>query len=124
MGKGYRGVASIFRVVRTNRSLCERRRLEPLGGSGGMLPQEIFKFRGSEMPFLAFSRGHMFSILQDLRVHVAQWFKSANLMIKKRLLPIKIFFLDFKCTPVRTCVRAYMVATPLGYVQIVFHTGC
>ena len=96
MGKGYRGVASIFRVVRTNRSLCERRRLEPLGGSGGMLPREMFKFRGSEMPFLAFSRGHMFSILQDLRVHVAQWFKSANLMIKKRLLPINIFFLRFQ----------------------------
>ena len=89
-----------------------------------MLPQEMFKFRGSEMPFPAFSRAqarhawvlkrvpflwgltlqvlhphyvmsqgclfvyksflrgrHMFSILQDLRVHVAQWFKSANLMI-------------------------------------------
>ena len=48
------------------------------------------------MPFPAFSRGHMFSILQDLRVHVAQWFKSANLMIKKRLLPINIFFLRFQ----------------------------
>ena len=48
------------------------------------------------MPFPAFSRGHMFSILQDLRVHVAQWFKSANLMIKKHLLPINIFFLRFQ----------------------------
>ena len=38
----------------------------------------------------------MFNILQDLRVHVAQWFKSANLMIKKRLLPINICFLRFQ----------------------------
>ena len=40
--------------------------------------------------------GRMFIIIQDLRVHVAQWFKSANLMIKKRLSPINIFFLRFQ----------------------------
>ena len=33
----------------------EHQRCEPLGGSGGMLPQKILKSRHSEMPFSAFS---------------------------------------------------------------------
>ena len=34
----------------------KRRRREPLGGSGGMLPQKILKARGLEMLFPAFSK--------------------------------------------------------------------
>ena len=37
----------------------ERRRREPLGGSGGMLPQKILKARGLEMLFPAFSKSDM-----------------------------------------------------------------
>ena len=32
---------------------------EPLEGSGGMLPKEIFKSRGLEMPFPAFSKSYL-----------------------------------------------------------------
>ena len=37
----------------------ERRRHEPLEGSGGMLPQKILKSRGLEMPFPAFSKSYL-----------------------------------------------------------------
>ena len=37
----------------------ERRRPEPLGGSGGMLPHKILKARGLEMLFPAFSKSDM-----------------------------------------------------------------
>ena len=37
----------------------ERRRREPLGGSGGMLPQKILKSRGLEMLFPAFSKSYL-----------------------------------------------------------------
>ena len=37
----------------------ERRRREPLGGSGGMLPQKILKARGLKMLFPAFSKSDM-----------------------------------------------------------------
>ena len=37
----------------------ERRKREPLGGSGGMLPQKILKARGLEMLFPAFSKSDM-----------------------------------------------------------------
>ena len=37
----------------------ERRRREPLEGSGGMLPQKILKSRGLEMPFPAFSKSYL-----------------------------------------------------------------
>ena len=37
----------------------ERRRREPLGGSGGMLPQKNLKARGLEMLFPAFSKSDM-----------------------------------------------------------------
>ena len=37
----------------------ERRRREPLEGSGGMLPQKILKARGLEMLFPAFSKSDM-----------------------------------------------------------------
>ena len=36
-----------------------RRRCEPVGGSGGMLPQKILKARGLEMLFPAFSKRDM-----------------------------------------------------------------
>ena len=36
-------------------SCCERRRRELLGGSGGMLPQKIFKSEILKTPFPAFS---------------------------------------------------------------------
>ena len=43
-----------------------RQRWHNLVGSGGMLPQKIFKFRVLEMPFLAFSTGHFPQInMQD-----------------------------------------------------------
>ena len=37
----------------------ERRRREPLGGSGGMFPQKILKSRGLEMLFPAFSKSYL-----------------------------------------------------------------
>ena len=37
----------------------ERRRCEPLRGSGGMLPQKILKSRVLEMLFPAFSRSYL-----------------------------------------------------------------
>ena len=37
----------------------ERRRREPLEGSGGMPPQKILKSRGLEMPFPAFSKSYL-----------------------------------------------------------------
>ena len=37
----------------------ERRRREPLGGSGGILPQKILKSRGLEMLFPAFSKSYL-----------------------------------------------------------------
>ena len=37
----------------------ERRRREPLGGFGGMLPQKILKSRGLEMLFPAFSKRYL-----------------------------------------------------------------
>ena len=37
----------------------ERRRREPLEGSGDMLPQKILKSRGLEMPFPAFSKSYL-----------------------------------------------------------------
>ena len=37
----------------------ERRRREPLEGSGGMLPQKILKSRSLEMPFPAFSKSYL-----------------------------------------------------------------
>ena len=37
----------------------ERRRREPLGGCGGMLPQKIVKSRGLEMLFPAFSKSYL-----------------------------------------------------------------
>ena len=37
----------------------ERRRREPLGGSGGMLPQKSLKSRGLEMLFPAVSRSYL-----------------------------------------------------------------
>ena len=36
----------------------KRRRRLQLGGSGGMVPQKILKFRVSEMPSPGFSAGH------------------------------------------------------------------
>ena len=38
---------------------CECWRRELLGGSGGMLPQEILKSRGLEMLFPAFSKSYL-----------------------------------------------------------------
>ena len=38
---------------------CERRRREPLAGSGGMLPPKILEARGLEMLFPAFSKSDM-----------------------------------------------------------------
>ena len=43
----------LFCFLITNES-GERRRGQPLGGSGGMLPQKILKSWCSEMPFLVF----------------------------------------------------------------------
>ena len=37
----------------------ERRRREPVGGSGGMLPQKILKSKGLEMLFPAFSKSYL-----------------------------------------------------------------
>ena len=37
----------------------ERRRHEPLGGSGGMVPRKILKSRGLEMLFPAFSKSYL-----------------------------------------------------------------
>ena len=37
----------------------EGRRREPLGGSGGMLPQKMLKSRGLEMLFPAFSKSYL-----------------------------------------------------------------
>ena len=37
----------------------ERRRREPLEGSGGMLPQKILNSRGLEMPFPALSKSYL-----------------------------------------------------------------
>ena len=38
-------------VSKQDEASLERRRREPLGGSGGMPPQKILKFRGSELLF-------------------------------------------------------------------------
>ena len=38
-------------VLKQDEASLERWRREPLGGSGGMLPQKILKFRGSELLF-------------------------------------------------------------------------
>ena len=97
----YRGVASIFRGERTNIILCERRRREQLGGLGACSPRKCFNLGARKCHFLRFP-GDIFH-------------RSANLMIKKRLLPINIFFLRFQVYA-RACVRAYMVATLLMYV--------
>ena len=37
----------------------ERRRREPLGGCGGMLPQKILESKGLEMLFPAFSKSYL-----------------------------------------------------------------
>ena len=38
-------------VSKQDEASLERRRREPLGGSGGMPPQKILQFRGSELLF-------------------------------------------------------------------------
>jgi len=43
-----------IQVLHKGGSVSNRRRLELLEGSGGMLPREILKFISSEMPFPAF----------------------------------------------------------------------
>ena len=54
-----RGVAWFFRLgTHRKHKENERRRREALGGSGGMLPQKIFIFRASKMPFPMFFRGN------------------------------------------------------------------
>ena len=55
----FRGVAWFFRLG-THRKHKEnkRRKREALGGSGSMLPQKIFIFRASEIPFPMFFRGN------------------------------------------------------------------
>ena len=49
-----------FSVLGTHtKALCNvRPRREPLGGSGGILPQKMFIFRASEIPFPMFSWGN------------------------------------------------------------------
>ena len=37
----------------------DRRRREPLGGSGGMLPQKILKSKGLEMLFPVFAKSYL-----------------------------------------------------------------
>ena len=59
MPVGNRGVAWFFRLGTHGKNKGnERRRREALGKSGGMLPQKIFVFRASEMPFPVFFRGN------------------------------------------------------------------
>ena len=55
-GQG-RSVVFLSRYAQWKHKEYERRRREALGGSGGMLPQKIFNFRASEMPFPMFFRG-------------------------------------------------------------------
>ena len=45
----------------------QRRRREPLGGYGGMLPQKIFIFRASEMPFSMFLRGDFHNSKHEIK---------------------------------------------------------
>ena len=58
LGLVSRGVAWFFRLgTHRKHKENERRRRETLAGSGGMLPQKLFMFRASEMPFPMFSGG-------------------------------------------------------------------
>ena len=56
---------------------CERRRRKHLGGSGGMLPQEIFKIEYSETPFPAFL---------EPRKQCWQCWRSLKFSLKSKLL--------------------------------------
>ena len=56
-------IKSVFKQCRTKGNIGggarERRRREPLGGCGGMLPQKILKSRALEMLFPAFSKSYL-----------------------------------------------------------------
>ena len=56
----------------------ERRRRKRLGGSGGMLPQEIFKIEYSETPFPAF--------LEPRKQFPRQCWRSLKFSLKSKLL--------------------------------------
>ena len=56
----------------------ERRRRKHLGGSGGMLPQEIFKIEYSETPFPAF--------LEPRKQFPRQCWHSLKFSLKSKLL--------------------------------------
>ena len=57
---------------------CERRRRKHLGGSGGMLPHEIFKIEYSETPFPAF--------LEPRKQFPRQCWRSLKFSLKSKLL--------------------------------------
>ena len=56
----------------------ERRRRKHLGGSGSMLPQDIFKIEYSEMPFPAF--------LEPRKQFPRQCWRSLKFSVKSKLL--------------------------------------
>ena len=56
----------------------ERRRRKHLGGSGGMLPQEIFKIEYSETPFPAF--------LEPRKQFLRQCWRSLKFSLKSKLM--------------------------------------
>ena len=49
------GLTEVGTTFNGTGNICERQRRERLGGSGGMLPQEIFKYESLKTPFSALS---------------------------------------------------------------------
>ena len=54
----FRGIALGFEGVRTERMVIPPTVLQTRRGVGTCSPRKFFKFRGSEMPLLAFSAEH------------------------------------------------------------------
>ena len=54
-----------LRCTHDKEFFSKRRRRLQLGGSGGILPQKMLKFRVSEMPSPGFSAGHFQYIMRQ-----------------------------------------------------------
>ena len=72
----YAGRSVVFRFKYAHKGVVKslRRRREPLGPSGGMLPEKMFIFRASEMPFPMSSWG---------KVHKSEHNKTLTIQIRK-----------------------------------------
>ena len=76
-----RGVAWLFPVgTHREHKETERRKREALGESGGMLPQKMFIFKASEMPFPMFFRVNFHISIHEKTLTIQQFYSCAYFM--------------------------------------------